>query len=343
MNFLITSILLSFIGIFNVFGIKPDLFINQLFFFIASLIAYAVVKKIGRHFFNLNSHFFYWASLILLIITFVIGFEVKGSKRWINLYFFNYQASEFFKVFFILFLSDFLSKRYVLIDKFTIFLSSIFYFIIPALIIFKQPDLGTSLVLTSIFLIIMLFSELPKKYIIYFILISLMTIPLGWNFIKDYQRQRIVSFFNPHFDPQGNSYNMIQAVITAGSGQLMGRGLGSGTQSKLSFLPENHTDFAYSSMVEQFGFVGGVTVIILYSILVYSLLKRAIKYFYVQDVDGRRNFLYIIGFLSFFVFQIIVNIGMNLGLFPITGISLPFISYGGSSIVTLMIGLALTP
>jgi rod shape determining protein RodA len=136
---------------------------------------------------------------------------------------------------------------------------------------------------------------------------------------------------------------MIQAVITVGSGKFFGRGLGLGTQSRLFFLPENHTDFAFSSLVEQFGFFGGLLSIICFVSLVYFLCKRILKFYFDRSLDGKKNFLYLVGITSYFVFQVIVNISMNMGLLPVAGIALPFISYGGSSVLALMIGFALVP
>jgi rod shape determining protein RodA len=167
--------------------------------------------------------------------------------------------------------------------------------------------------------------------------------PIGWLFLHSYQKARILSFLNPHIDTQGTAYNMIQAVITIGSGKFMGRGMGLSTQSRLYFLPENTTDFAFASLVEQFGFVGGIVVIAMYAALIYFIIRRAAKYFHSQDKEGRANFLYTIGILSYLLFQIFVNIGMNMGLLPIAGVALPFVSYGGSAVLALLIGLALIP
>jgi rod shape determining protein RodA len=166
-------------------------------------------------------------------------------------------------------------------------------------------------------------------------------LPLGWFFLKDYQRQRIVSFFNPHFDYQGASYHMIQSIISVGAGGFFGRGLGFGTQSKLNFLPESHTDFIFASLVEQFGFLGGFLILVLYGFLFYLLLKRSL--FFLKQKDEQENFLVIMGVLAYFFFQMLINIGMNMGLFPITGIVLPFLSYGGSALISSFFLLGLIP
>lgn len=334
---LIPVFFLSLFSIFNLFGIKPNLVGNQIVNFVIAGIFYVVIKKIGSNIFYQNVKLLYFLFLGILVITFIIGLEVKGSKRWIDLYFFNFQSSEFFKIFFILFLSDYLSKNHL---KFSTFIKSIMYFIVPAVIIFKQPDLGNTMVLVFVFIVLIIFSSFKKKYLFYLLFTIFSIIPLGYTLLHNYQKARILSFLNPEFDQQGTAYNMIQSVITVGSGKFLGRGLGLGTQSRLFFLPENHTDFAFASLVEQFGFFGGGLVIMCYIIIFIILAKRLIALFYDTESDLKKAFLYTLGFISYFTFQVIINIGMNLGIMPIAGIALPLISYGGSSIVAAMIGLA---
>lgn len=339
---IIPSLFLSLFGIFTVFGIKQNLLASQIVYFVLAFIAFFVFRKIGSHFFRINSRLIYWSFVAVLVITFFIGLEVKGSKRWIDFYFYKFQASEFFKVFFILFMSELLILKSHA-NKLSAFFKVFLYFLLPTFIIFKQPDLGNALVYVSIFFVMALFSDFPKKYILYLIGSFIGAIPLGWIFLKEYQKVRILSFLNPHVDTQGTAYNMIQAVITVGSGKFLGRGLGLGTQSRLLFLPENHTDFAFSSLVEQFGFFGGLLTIICFSSLIYMLCKRMMKFYFQKTDEGKKHFLYIVGFTSYFVFQVVINISMNMGLLPIAGIALPFISYGGSSVLALMIGFALIP
>lgn len=343
MDIIIPSIFLSLFGLFNLFGLNQSLFFHQLVFIIIAFIAFFAVRYVGVNFFKINARFFYWILVAILVFTFVIGIEVKGSKRWLDLYFFNFQASEFFKVFFVLFLAENFSEKKILENDFVFFIKNFLYFFIPTLIIFKQPDLGNAVVFLFIYIMMIIFSDQSKKHLIYLLGLSGIMAPLGWFILKGYQKARILSFFNPHFDTQGTAYNMIQAVITIGSGMFFGRGLGLGTQSHLYFLPENTTDFAFASLVEQFGFFGGFLIIVFYSIIVYFISKRVIKYFFRSDPDSKVKFLYSLGILSYFVFQIFVNIGMNMGLLPIAGVALPFISYGGSSVLALLIGFALLP
>ncbi len=339
---IIPSFFLSLFGIFTVFGIRQSLLASQIVYFILAFLAFFIFKKIGPQFFRINSRLIYWFFIAVLIITFFIGLEVKGSKRWIDFYFYKFQASEFFKIFFILFLSEILVlKNHV--NKLPAFVKCFFYFLLPTCIIFKQPDLGNAIVYIFVFITMVLFSDYPKKYLLYLIGLFIVAIPFGWFLLKSYQRERIMSFLNPNVDTQGIAYNMIQAVITVGSGKFFGRGLGLGTQSRFLFLPENHTDFAFSSLIEQFGFFGGLLAIICFSSLVYFLCKRMMKFYFQKTEESKKHFLYIVGLTSYFVFQVVVNISMNMGLLPVAGIALPFISYGGSSVLALMIGFALIP
>jgi len=341
MQVLIPSIFISIFSLFNLFGINQSLFLKQLLFLGVSYIGFFVVKSIGFNFFKINSKFFYWLFVIILIVTFIVGIEVKGSKRWLDLYFFNFQASEFFKLFFIFYLSEFLSEKNFFENNLLYFLKSILIFIPPIFIIFKQPDLGNASVFIFIYLTLILFSKIPKKILASFFLLISLLLPFSWFFLKNYQKNRILSFFSPHLDTQGTAYNMIQAVITIGSGRFFGRGLGLGTQSRLFFLPENTTDFAYASLVEQFGFFGGFLLIIFFGIIIYVLIKKILKYFSKNDRDSQQRYLFYIGILIYFVTQIFVNIGMNMGLLPIAGVALPLVSYGGSSALAFLITLAL--
>ena len=176
-----------------------------------------------------------------------------------------------------------------------------------------------------------------------FLMIIVCLLPITWMAMHDYQKARILSFMNPELDSSGTSYNMVQANIAVGSGNLFGKGLGLGKQSQLSFLPEYHTDFAFSSLVEQFGFVGGFIVIILYIIFFLSVFMRMFRHMNRRDYDEQYSFYYLLGFSVMMIVQTAVNIGMNLGIVPIAGITLPFISYGGSSMITFMIAMALIP
>lgn len=340
---LLPAFLLFSFGFFNLLGIKPNLLPQHIVAFVLAIAAFIMVKQIGWFTVRHNSRFLYWMMFALLAITYVIGEEIKGSKRWIDLFVFNFQPSEFFKIAFLVFMADFFTRHRREMDEPLIFLRALFYFVAPVFIIFKQPDLGTALVFGVIFTVLLLFAGIPKRTLTRLFLYIMVLLPFAWFLLAPYQKNRLISFISPAHDQAGIGYNMLQAIITTGSGKFIGKGLGYGTQSKLFFLPENHTDFAYSSLVEQFGFIGGLTVIILYCLLIYVLFRKAIVLARETSTSDeiRYRFLYLVGFIAFFAFQTIVNISMNIGLFPVTGITLPLISYGGSSLTSFMLGLAL--
>jgi len=340
MTFFIPAFFLSLFGVFTIFGIRQDIIFNHVFYFILAIFSYFFTKKFSQ-IFRKNYIIFFWLSFFLLVITFIVGLESHGSKRWLNVYFFSFQPSEILKIFFIFYFSFLFEKGSFYLEKIKIFLKSLIIFIIIVFLVFKQPDLGNSIIFSLIFFIILLNSSIPKKIVFNFLLLIFIFLPSIWFFLRDYQKQRIISFLNPHFDYQGASYHMIQSIISVGAGSFFGRGLGFGTQAKLAFLPESHTDFIFASLVEQFGFFGGFLVLFLYSVLFYFLFRRG--FYFLNQKHERENFLIIVGIIAYFFFQIVINIGMNMGLFPITGIVLPFISYGGSALISSFILLALIP
>lgn len=344
-TYYIPIVLLYLFGLLNLIGVRTDLVSSYLMFFGIGLIFFIAIRylQVNKHFFRQNATVFYWIFVALLILTYFVGSEVKGSKRWIDFYFFQLQTSEIFKVFFVVFLARIFSTVKTPIDNSRLFYKVLFFTLIPFILIFRQPDLGSSLMILSAFFMMTLMSTVPKKQIAGFILLIVALLPIVWFSMHDYQQNRIISFINPSSDISGSSYNMIQAKIAIGSGTVLGNGLGMGKQSQLNFLPEFHTDFAYSSFVEQFGFVGGAIVILLYSIFFFLLFYRMAKSMHSNDVHERYRFFYILGFATIIIAQTSVNIGMNLGILPVAGITLPFITYGGSSLITFMIGLALIP
>lgn len=328
-------------GVFNLLGMKSDLLMNHFIFLLISLVAFVIFKFIGLHFLKQNAKFFYWIFIAILIVTYIIGFEAKGSQRWISLYFFNFQPSEFFKIFFIIFFADMFSRLKKTDFPLSLFFKCVVYFTIPTFIILKQPDLGSAMVYVFVFLTMLFISTLPKKYFLFMALAGIVLLPVMWYTSYEYQRNRILTFIDPSVGQSSTSYNMTQALITVGSGQFTGKGLGMGKQSTLYFLPEFHTDFAYSSLVEQFGFIGGVAIIVLYMIFMYFFVQKILFYYRQTDEMGRFKYYFTVGIFAYIFFQTFVNIGMNLGILPIAGITLPLISYGGSSLVTFFIGLAL--
>jgi len=339
-NVLLPALLLAVFGFFSLLEINQPLAFTQLIYITAAVLVYCIAKSVGVRFFRINHIFFYWLFIGILVVTYLVGLEAKGSRRWIDLYFFNFQASEAFKIIFIIFLAQFFSTLKKSDDNLINFAKALLFFLFPTLIIFKQPDLGNALVFGCVFVVMTVFSVFSKKNIAFLMLVGLMLMPVGWLTLKNYQRQRLVSFIQPHADLQGVSYNMNQAMITIGSGGFWGKGMGLGTQSKLFFLPENHTDFAFSSLIEQFGFLGGTALLLLFFWLISLIVRRLFAIYKHKHERNSFAFFYHLGFLTLLFFQIFINIGMNLGILPIAGITLPYISYGGSSLLAIMFGLA---
>ena len=338
--FVLIFILFSF-SFFNIVGIRQQLVWQHLLFFGVSLGMFFLVRWMGFRFFYEHTWVWYVLFVGLLLFTYIIGFEARGSKRWIDIGFFNFQPSEFFKVFYGLFLASFFTHYRRSLDEPATIVRVIALAAIPTLIIFLQPDLGSALVYMVIFVVSMFLSAVPRRILFRLASAVLVLLPLGWFFLKEYQRARLVSFIYPQADALGSGYNVLQAKITAGSGGFFGKGLGFGTQTKLFFLPENHTDFAFASLVEQFGFIGGAVLIVAYILLFILLIRRSLKWGQERDAMAQVRFMYGMSFACALLFQAIVNIGMNLGILPVTGITLPFVSYGGSSLLSLMVGMAL--
>lgn len=332
----IATVGLTLFSLFTIFGVRRELFLHQLLFFIVGYIFLVLFFYLGIDFFRLNSVSIYGLFLFFLVVTFIFGETVRGSKRWIDFYFIKFQSSEFFKPFLTLLLADLFASKRGNKEKFIL---SFIAFLIPTLIIFKQPDLGNALVYSGVYFFLLFFAGFPLVLFIYGFIIATLMAPLLWKVFKSYQKARIISFLNPEAYHKDIAYNVIQSVITVGSGAIIGRGLGLGTQSRFLFLPENHTDFAFASLVEQFGFVGGALVMLFFAILVYRLLLKVRR-----SKKDSFHFLFITGIILFLMLSIFINIAMNLGLVPATGIALPLISYGGSSIVStfIMLGLAMS-
>ncbi len=328
----IFSLLLLSIGIIVLLSSSVELAIQQI---IAAILGFAIFLLLSHSDYLVLAHVVnpaYFITLILLVVVFIFGRETRGAIRWIPLGFFNIQPSELAKPVLILLLADFWSKNLPNWKNIFISLGMIF----PALIlIFKQPDLGTTLTILGIYLGILLTTRISWKKIISLGLIIMVMIPLVWLNLQDYQRQRVTNFFSPGSDPLGTGYNIIQSTIAVGSGQIFGRGLGSGTQSRLQFLPEFRTDFIFASISEELGLLGAMVILSIYGCLIFYLLKLS------RETNNSFGYIIIYGVAVMILFQCFVNIGMNVGILPITGITLPLVSYGGSSIIATLSSLGL--
>lgn len=329
---LIIVLIIGILGLSLLFSITPNLFLSQLVFFLVGFSAFFVLSRVDFRIYQNLSWLGFFGCLSLLILTFILGEVTRGSIRWVQLGPFTIQTSEIVKPFLISFFAFFFAAEEV---KFSKFISGAALFLLPTLLILKQPDLGSTLVIAAAFGGIVFASHFPWKMIFAGITGLMVLFPVFWHFLAGYQKGRILSFINPTLDPLGSGYNLIQAMISVGSGQFFGRGLGKGTQSQLAFLPERHTDFIFASFTEELGFLGAFILLGLYIFLLWRILKIA------QNAKYDSAKLFCIGVFSMLLFQIFINVGMNLGIVPIAGVTLPFLSYGGSSILATMICLGM--
>jgi len=283
------------------------------------------------------SYVFYGFSLLLLVAVFFIGSSFSGAKRWISLGFFTLQPSEFAKLALIIMLARHFNEK--LIHDRGMGLKDLavpaVIMIVPFLLIAKQPDLGTGIILWMIFWSMAFIVKIRTKVIAGLGALFAAMAPFGWHFLKDYQKARITSFMSPESDPLGSGYHVMQSKIAIGSGGFFGKGFMEGTQGKLMFLPEHHTDFIFASLAEEWGFAGAAVVLGLFLALIISGVNTA------NSSKDRFGFLVAFGITAMFFWQIIINLGMVAGILPVVGVPLPFISYGGSFLITSMIAAGL--
>lgn len=273
----------------------------------------------------------YAAGLVLLLMVMFFGVGAKGAQRWIALPGFRFQPSEVMKLILPLMIACYLASR-SLPPSFKHSLISLVLIGMPTVLIMKQPDLGTSLLIAASGVFVLLFSGIRWRYILGALGIAAAALPGLWMVMKDYQRQRVLTFMDPESDPLGSGWNIIQSKTAIGSGGVWGKGWLDGTQSQLDFLPESHTDFIIAVIAEELGLIGVAALLFIYVLIIARGLWMATR---VPDSFGRLVAGSIV--LTFFVY-VVVNIGMVSGLLPVVGVPLPMVSYGGTSIVTLMAG-----
>lgn len=282
--------------------------------------------------------FVYGSVVVLLCATLFFGSTIKGTRGWIDFGFFSLQSADLAKAAAIIVLTKYFSRRHVEIRQWRhIFISGGYVGVLMALIL-MQPDFGSAMILMFIWGGMVLASGIPWKRIALLLCVAMIGVVCMWFFVfQPYQKARLANFLNPLADVRGSGYNVYQAIIAVGSGGVWGKGVGYGTQSKLEFLPEYHTDFIFAAFAEEWGFVGFCLVLLLFLALISRLL------FYAWVADSTYEALFSIGVATLFTVECMVNIGMNIGLLPVTGIALPFMSYGGSHLLVefLLLGMAL--
>ena len=280
--------------------------------------------------------YLYGFNIFMLLIVMFFGHSQLGAQRWLQIGSFSFQPSEFSKLFMIICLASFMERRIEWLDDFSDYFKIFGFLFIPFILVLKQPDLGTSLSFIAILIGMAFVSGFQYKWIFRITAGLVFAAPLLWEFVlQDYQKARIKVFLNPELDPFGSGYHVIQSKIAIGSGGFFGKGWLEGTQSQLNFLPENHTDFIFAVAGEEFGFFGVCLIFLLYFVIILRGIKIALN---AEDDFGM---LLAIGVTSMFIFHIFVNIGMTMGIMPVTGVPLPFLSYGVSSLLTNIMSVAL--
>ncbi|HZK40619.1 MAG TPA: rod shape-determining protein RodA [Atribacterota bacterium] len=319
-------------------GSDPYFFVKrQSLWALLGFILLIIIIFIDYHNLERYSKVLYFGAIVLLIMVIISGRTTYGARRWLAIGPFDFQPSEFAKIALIAFLADFLSENKQKFDNFFYYLLPFAYTGLLILLVFMQPDLGTSLVYLAILIIMLFVAGVKIKYLVFTFLAALSSVPILWTFLRDYQKNRIILFLNPNLDPLGGGYNVIQSRIAIGSGGFLGNGIFSGLQSQLNFLPAQHTDFIFSVVGEELGFVGTILLLGLYAVILWRGIKIALE---ARDLLGS---LLAAGAVSFLFFHIVVNIGMAMGMLPATGLPLPFLSYGGSFMISnlMVIGILL--
>lgn len=334
------ALLLSLAGLvtMNSFVGESYFFVRQIIWLSISLFTFFATSLIDWRFLRRTQVlvFLFSLSCALLILLFAFGKIAKGAQSWFALGGFSFQPSDPIKLVLILLLAKYFSRRHIEIAHIRHIIVSGMYALILFVLVLVQPDFGSAIILFGVWLGMVLVSGISKKHLLAVLLIGLMTFGVLWSFIfAPYQKQRIMTFIHPLTDIRGAGYNAYQSTIAVGSGQILGKGVGYGTQSKLQFLPEYETDFIFAAFAEEWGFVGVTIILILYGILLWRIMANAML--------GASNFeIYFgLGLAILFMVHLIIHIGMNIGLLPVTGTTIPFMSYGGSHLLTEFLGLGI--
>lgn len=312
-----------------------DLVSKQILFFVINGILVIAMQWFDYRKLEHWSKGLYGLTLVLLLAVMFVGTSALGAQRWIQVGPLTIQPSEFTKLFMIVCLATFLLPRINQLRTFKSLVPVFIYVGIPTLLVFKQPDLGTSLVYMAIMCGMLFIAGIRMRLVEIMLGAMVLIAPLGWFALQSYQKERILVFLNPNIDPFGAGYHIIQSKIAIGSGLIFGKGLFEGTQSQLNFLPENHTDFIFSVIGEELGFIGCVIALILLFLLIYRALIIA------KNATDPFGMMVATGIASMWAFEVLINVGMTTGIMPVTGIPLPFISYGVSALTTNLLSVGL--
>jgi len=307
-------------------------FNKQLIFAIVGFILLFLFAFFDSHNLLNYSKYLYIVSLILLLAVLLFGDTVRGTKGWFNIFGFGVQPVEIIKVFLILFLAKYFSDYSAKIEPLKHLLISGGATILLVILVIAQPDFGSAVLLILTWIAMIIFAGFDKKYLFYILFILLLVFSSAWLFyFKDYQKNRLLTFLNPSSNPLEQSYNVAQAIIAVGSGGLNGRGVGFGSQSQLKFLPESQNDFIFAVIAEELGFIGVTLLLFFFTVFIYRGLTK------LKKIKNDFGIYFILGCLTLIFIEMFINIGMNMGILPVVGLSLPFVSYGGSSLISSLI------
>ncbi|MDO8592485.1 MAG: rod shape-determining protein RodA [bacterium] len=304
-------------------------FKKQIIFIIAGAISLFLLAGFDYHSLRSYSKYFYILAVLLLAGVLVFGQTIRGTKGWFNLAGYNLQPVEFIKFVLVLFLAKYFSGASLKAKELKHLAISFSGVLILIILVLVQPDFGSACLLFFLWLAMVALAGFEKKYFLIIFLALAIVFTGSWYFIfQDYQKQRIITFLNPSFNPLDQGYNVSQAIIAVGAGRLAGRGLGFGSQSQLKFLPEAQTDFIFAVVAEELGFSGVLLILFFFAIFFYRAL------YHLKRVNNDFGVFFILGAVSLIFIEMFINIGMNLGILPVVGISLPFLSYGGSGLIS---------
>ncbi len=332
------------LGIMNLYSassgfpaVGRPVYIKQAVFLAVGLVAMLVTLFFDYHHLERSAYLLYAFGLILLVLVFLTGRSIYGTQRWLDVPLFSFQPSEMVKVFTIAVLARYFSRReYPQGLRLRDLVLPILILGVPFYLIYKQPDLGTALHLAIACLSVIFFLKIRWYVLLILSVFATVALPVVWSLLlKSYQKERIWAFINPSRDPLGSGYHIIQSKIAVGSGHLWGKGFMEGTQSQSGFLPARHTDFAFSVLAEEWGFLGSMVILVLFFLLIIAGLRI------VSRSQDRFGAVLGLGLVTLIFWQFFINISMVIGLMPVVGIPLPFISYGGTSLVTIFIAVGL--
>lgn len=335
----ISMIMLASIGILFIYSASyadPAKYeVRQAFWALVGFSIFLSVPLVGYRTFLNMSYLLYTITIILLLLVALVGETRFGAQRWLAIGPFSMQPSEFAKLTTVMALANYLGTRNAWERDIKTIATACGIVLLPMVLIMKQPDLGSSLLFIPILFVLLFLWGIRYRYIIFSVLAGLVSAPLMWFMLKEYQKKRIQVFLNPKLDPLGAGYTAIQSKIGVGSGGFSGKGFLQGTQSQLNFVPEHHTDFIFCIIGEEWGFVGSLLIIALYAVFFNAFFQI------IQSTTDERGKLLGGGILAVFLAQVLINIGMTIGLMPITGLTLPLVSYGGSSLLMSAFALGL--